>query len=238
MRRDEMNGTKKANAKGKAAKMLAAAAMVAMLGVFGAAPLTASASAAYDTDFTKTYVFENLIKPALTNPQTSNDGIYRQLELAFRYRKMTQGEVLDLYDLGYTVPVKVLERLYNAGYIGGYVYHRAAGMAITEADMSDVFDAQYYYNAYPDLQAVYGNNEAALFNHFITTGMAEGRRASADFDPAYFKAANPDVATALGDDWTLYYIHYIVHGVEQGRAGSAEDQAKMADMLSKYDSKK
>jgi|GEM_PF-1292938 len=194
-----------------------------------------SAAAAYDSDYTKTYTFENLIKPALTNQYTNEQGIYRQLELAFRYRVLTQGEVLDLYDLGYTVPVGVLAKLYNAGYINGYVYHRATGSAITMDDMKDVFDAEYYYNAYPDLQKAYGYDESALFNHFMTSGMSEGRRGSLSFDPVYFKNTYKDVADELGDDMSLYYIHYILHGVELGLNGSSDVQGTRADVLSNFD---
>lgn len=38
-----------------------------------------------------------------------------------------------------------------------------------------VFNAAYYAARYPDLAAVLGSDEAALFNHFITCGAAEGR---------------------------------------------------------------
>jgi hypothetical protein len=211
---------------------------LAMTGIISASvlltPITASAGPAYDSDFTKTYVFETLIKPALTNPYTDDNGIYEQLELCFRYRVMTMGEVLDMHDHGYTVPVPVLERLYNAGWINSYVYHRAAGLVPTPEDMSDVFDYVYYYNANPDLQAVFGLNEEALFQHFLLCGMAEGRRASVNFDPVYFKNRYPDIAAELGDDMAEYYIHYIIHAVEQGRVGSPEDQAEKIDHLNDY----
>ncbi|MBD5481041.1 MAG: hypothetical protein HDR15_00705 [Lachnospiraceae bacterium] len=39
-----------------------------------------------------------------------------------------------------------------------------------------IFNAGYYAARYPDLAAVFGNDEAALFNHFVTCGMAEGRQ--------------------------------------------------------------
>jgi hypothetical protein len=206
---------------------------VLITGIFAGSSIRTEAKAAYDTVFTDTYTFETLLKPALTNPHTSDRGIYRQLELAFRYRVMTQGEVMDLYDLGYTVPKAVLKKLYEEGYIGGYVYHRAAGLPITAADMSAVFDAAYYADANPDLKAAFGYDEAALLNHFLTCGMNEGRRAGAGFDPVYFKNNNADIRKELGDNWYWYYIHYILHGVEQGRAGSSEDAAKKVDQLSR-----
>ncbi|MBE5846185.1 MAG: hypothetical protein E7300_00730 [Lachnospiraceae bacterium] len=41
------------------------------------------------------------------------------------------------------------------------------------------FDAAYYLARYPDLQQAIGNDEAALYNHYVTCGMAEGRVAVA-----------------------------------------------------------
>ena len=38
-----------------------------------------------------------------------------------------------------------------------------------------VFDAEYYANTYPDVKAAFGNDEKALYNHYIKYGKAEGR---------------------------------------------------------------
>ena len=38
-----------------------------------------------------------------------------------------------------------------------------------------VFDPDYYYNQYPDLQGQLGNDSEALFHHFMTIGVREGR---------------------------------------------------------------
>ncbi|WP_026505637.1 hypothetical protein [Butyrivibrio sp. NC3005] len=215
----------------KKAYIAALAATVTISVVSGTCNINANAEAAYDTDYTKTYTFETLIKPALTNPYTDENGIYRQLEQSFRYRVMTQGEVLDLYDTGYKIPVNVLKKLYKNGYIGSYVYHRAAGLPITPKDLERIFNADYYYNAYPDLQAAIGYNPQMLFNHFVTVGMTEGRRGSINFDPVYYKNTNPDIAAEIGDFWYSYYINYILHAVEQKRAGSPEDEATRVDRL-------
>ena len=48
--------------------------------------------------------------------------------------------------------------------------------AVPAAGYIDGFDPVFYYNAYPDLQAVVTpDNVAALYQHYITTGKAEGR---------------------------------------------------------------
>ena len=38
-----------------------------------------------------------------------------------------------------------------------------------------LFDAEYYANTYPDVKAVFGNDEKALYNHYVQYGKAEGR---------------------------------------------------------------
>ncbi len=44
--------------------------------------------------------------------------------------------------------------------------------------MSDgtVFDAEYYAETYPDVKEAFGNDEAALFNHYVQYGKSEGRK--------------------------------------------------------------
>ena len=39
-----------------------------------------------------------------------------------------------------------------------------------------VFDAEYYAETYPDVKAAFGNDEAALYNHYVNFGKAEGRQ--------------------------------------------------------------
>ena len=51
------------------------------------------------------------------------------------------------------------------------------------------FDAAYYLARYPDLQQAIGNDEDALFNHYVTCGMAEGRVAVATPEDTSYQAA-------------------------------------------------
>lgn len=88
------------------------------------------------------------------------------------------------------------------------------------ASYAAVFDYIYYAQCYPDLQAVFGNNEAALFNHFITCGMAEGRQGNAEFNVQYYRAKYPDLQAVFGDDLQAYYIHYMTCGKVEGRQGN------------------
>lgn len=85
-----------------------------------------------------------------------------------------------------------------------------------------IFDAGYYAARYPELAAVFGNNESALFNHFVTCGMAEGRQGSAEFDVNFYRASYPDLAVVLGGDLPAYYNHYAMSGKAEGRVGTGE----------------
>lgn len=83
-----------------------------------------------------------------------------------------------------------------------------------------IFNAGYYAARYPDLAAVFGSDEAALFNHFVTCGMAEGRQGSAEFDVNFYCAAYPDLAAAFGSNLQAYYNHYVMAGKAEGRVGA------------------
>ena len=79
-----------------------------------------------------------------------------------------------------------------------------------------LFDGEWYATNYPDVVKVYGTNEDALFDHFMTYGITEGRDINAVFDVEKYKEANPDLAEQFGDDYAAYYEHYVTYGqVEQ-----------------------
>lgn len=82
---------------------------------------------------------------------------------------------------------------------------------------SDVYNYKDYLNYNPDLNEVLGNNQRALFEHFISFGMKEGRQGSSEFNLDAYKANNPDLVAAFGDDNVKYYEHYISSGKAEGR---------------------
>lgn len=84
-------------------------------------------------------------------------------------------------------------------------------------DYADVYDRQYYYDRYPDLRQVFGDDAGALINHFVNYGMKEGRQAKVDFNVEAYKKHNPDLAAVFGQDTKIYYIHYILNGKSEGR---------------------
>ncbi len=85
-------------------------------------------------------------------------------------------------------------------------------------DYSAVYDYNYYINNYADLRAVFGTDSSAVFEHFITYGMKEGRQAKADFNVNIYKDRYADLQNAFGNDLTKYYLHYIEYGVSEKRS--------------------
>lgn len=97
---------------------------------------------------------------------------------------------------------------------------------LVQEDYSVVFDATYYREHYADLQAAYGNDENALFMHFIQYGLPEGRVASPTFDIAYYKKNNPDVAQCYGNDLGKICTHFVKYGMKEGRRASGSFDVK------------
>ena len=103
----------------------------------------------------------------------------------------------------------------------------AAGIAqqfelsmVNEEDYSAVYDFDYYVGHYPDVAAAFGDDRNAAFSHFLTYGMAEGRRGSASFDVGGYYNRYPDLRGAFGTDLPLYYEHFVRHGSAEGRDAS------------------
>lgn len=88
-------------------------------------------------------------------------------------------------------------------------------------DYSAVFDADYYYNTYADLQSAIGKDNNALLQHFIAYGMNEGRRGNAEFNVKVYMDNYSDLRQAFGtQDLKSYYIHYIKYGKKEGRSAA------------------
>ena len=83
-----------------------------------------------------------------------------------------------------------------------------------------VYDFDYYVNRYDDIKELYSDDRGGAFEHFITYGMAEGRRGSASFDVGGYYNRYPDLRVALGTDLPLYYEHFVRHGSAEGRDAS------------------
>lgn len=93
------------------------------------------------------------------------------------------------------------------------------GSAVTAsaATLKDVFDAKYYAETYDDLEAAFGDNSKALYNHYRAYGSKEGRQMSALIDVVAYRNAYPDLDAAFGNNWDAYVNHYLTYGIEEGR---------------------
>lgn len=106
----------------------------------------------------------------------------------------------------------------------------SSSMMASATEISDLFNATVYAQANPDIVAAIGSDEAALYNHFITSGMAEGRVASVMFDVQQYKKQNPDLVKLYGDNNAAYYQHYLTNGIQEKRnSGGLMDPIAYAD---------
>lgn len=87
------------------------------------------------------------------------------------------------------------------------------------------FDADYYYNTYPDLQAAFGHDYNLLYRHYIDCGLAEGRSGSAEFNCLVYRNNYPDVQAAFGDDYLACCVHYEKYGKAEGRNAAGDGMA-------------
>ena len=87
----------------------------------------------------------------------------------------------------------------------------------TVSQYAAVYNYKDYMQYNPDLATAFGDNQKALFEHFINSGMKEGRQASSQFNLEAYKANNPDLVAQFGDDNAKYYEHYISSGKAEGR---------------------
>lgn len=92
-----------------------------------------------------------------------------------------------------------------------------AGYRVDGLDYAIVFDPAYYGERYGDLRAAFGADAAALFQHFLACGMAEGRQAIDTFNVLSYRSRYADLQAAFGGDLPAYYRHYIQFGRMEGR---------------------
>lgn len=90
----------------------------------------------------------------------------------------------------------------------------SATYMLNGVDYSRVFDANYYYNTYPDLQAL---GMGAMWDHFCVFGVNEARRGNNQFDPVVYRKMNADLEVAFGGNWASYYWHYCAIGYTEHR---------------------
>lgn len=90
------------------------------------------------------------------------------------------------------------------------------------------FDAEFYYNTYPDLQQAIGMDEQALYKHYINFGIKEGRFGSEEFNCYTYMNNYGDLRLAFGGDYLAYCEHYEKFGREEGRTASEKQEPVIA----------
>lgn len=101
----------------------------------------------------------------------------------------------------------------------------------TDKPWSTVFDADYYYAQYRDLQGLVGqqygsNSHWLLWDHFVHSGINEGRIAHPNWSIQQYLANYPDLMKAYNDpNWwnhnpTTVLNHWFSNGIKEGRSGA------------------
>ena len=94
--------------------------------------------------------------------------------------------------------------------------HAGKTVALTKV----TFDAEYYYKKYPDLQATFGMDPAALYQHYLAFGIPEGRFGSEEFNCKTYMENYGDLRLVYGGDYLAYCLHYEQFGKSEGRNAS------------------
>ena len=97
---------------------------------------------------------------------------------------------------------------------------------INGVDYSSVYDPSFYLSNNEDIRNVFSKrspagvvmiDDAAVLRHFVSCGMAEGRRGSESFDVLSYYNRYPDLRRAFGANLTALYGHYLSSGRAEGR---------------------
>lgn len=101
---------------------------------------------------------------------------------------------------------------------------------INGVDYSSVYDPSFYLSNNEDIRNAFSKrspagvvmiDDAAVLRHFVSCGMAEGRRGSDSFDVYGYRNRYADLRKAFGQNLKSYYIHYLNCGIKEGRNGAS-----------------
>jgi signal peptidase I len=96
---------------------------------------------------------------------------------------------------------------------------------------SVVFDATYYGNSYSDVKSAYGTDAVKLYQHFLTTGIKEGRKASPVFDVKYYVRNNSELYSIFGDDHEAAFSHFIDYGQHESSRVYSKELTEVRDAI-------
>lgn len=80
------------------------------------------------------------------------------------------------------------------------------------------FDVMVYRDRNPDITHM---TDAQLKEHWLTTGIKQGRASSTVLDLGFYLSNNPDLQEAFGTDYEKIYNHFITKGYKEYRKSSA-----------------
>lgn len=73
----------------------------------------------------------------------------------------------------------------------------------------DVFDAEYYAEAYPEVVQQVGSDSIDLLYYFLDTGITQGHQACPDFSIIEYQLERTDLYPQYGSDLEKYFMNYI-----------------------------
>ena len=115
----------------------------------------------------------------------------------------------------------------------GVTYITQPVTKLNGVDYSPVYDYNAYVKAYPDVARQYKNDDVAVLEYFINSGMAKGDKGNNTFDVNSYKNAYADLRSSYGSDLKKYYMHYINYGKSEGR-NKINNINKVQNPITKY----
>ena len=103
--------------------------------------------------------------------------------------------------------------------LGGVVATAFLGnvFSVSAAGLKDIFDAKYYADNNADVKEALGYDEGKLYEHFLNSGLKEGRTFSPILNVAEYRKAYADLDKAFGDNWDAYVEHFLTVGAYEKR---------------------
>jgi hypothetical protein len=121
---------------------------------------------------------------------------------------------------------------FSGGALGSQVVRKQAAIASQNVKLDlefgpnsapqTTFDLLQYSASNRDLAQVFGVNTDGLLDHYLSSGMREGRSLDS-FDEVRYLASNADLISAFGYNPAAATQHYIQHGAREGRSLTAFD---------------
>ena len=94
-----------------------------------------------------------------------------------------------------------------------------------------VFDPVYYAEKYDDLMTAFGYDESALYNHYLTKGITEGRQASPLFNVKYYLNQNTELKGVFGTNYEAAFDHFVSYGQYEASRVYSKELTAIRDVI-------